>query len=97
MQKNCRPGEVVAQTATGEVHACAVRSIARQIIHLRSHNAPDNIPLCSYFAHGQWYVITPTQITAALRVSATVLGPGLGLDPLDISARSLQAAGAMAL
>eukprot|EP00978_Attheya_sp_CCMP212_P045688 scaffold356317_cov67-Attheya_sp.AAC.1 len=34
---------------------------------------------------------------AALRVSATILGPGLGLDPLDISAQSLRAAGAMAL
>jgi hypothetical protein len=33
----------------------------------------------------------------ALRASATILGPSLGLDPLDISARSLRAAGAMAL
>lgn len=97
MQKNCRPGEVVAQTASGDAHACCVRSIARQIIHLRSHNAPANTPLCSYFAHGQWYVITPTQITNALRASACILGPSLGLDPLDISARSLRAAGAMAL
>eukprot|EP00978_Attheya_sp_CCMP212_P017042 scaffold45215_cov55-Attheya_sp.AAC.1 len=97
MQKNCRPGEVVAQTASGDVYACCVRSIARQIIHLRSHNAPANTPICSYFAHGQWYVITPTQITNALRASASILGPSLGLDPLDISARSLRAAGAMAL
>jgi hypothetical protein len=97
MQKNCRPGEVVAQTASGSELACSVRSIARQIIHLRSHNAPADLPLCSYFAHGQWYVLTPHQITVALRASATILGPSLGLDPLDISARSLRAAGAMAL
>lgn len=74
MQKNFWPGELVAQTAIGEVHApCAVCSTARQIIHLWSHNAPNNISLGSYFTHGQWFVITPTQITSALRVSATVL------------------------
>eukprot|EP00978_Attheya_sp_CCMP212_P027657 scaffold93170_cov32-Attheya_sp.AAC.1 len=39
----------------------------------------------------------PTQITNVLQDLACILGPCLGLDPLDISAQSLRVAGDMAL
>jgi hypothetical protein len=96
-QKNCRPGEVVAQNSSGSPWACAVRSIARQVIHLRTHHAAPNLPLCSFYASDQWWTITPTNITQALRLSAQALGPQLGIQPMDISARSLRASGAMAM
>ena len=41
--------------------------------------------------------ISPADITATLRLSVTVLGPTYGFLPLDVSTRSLWAAGAMAL
>jgi hypothetical protein len=42
-------------------------------------------------------LVSPAHITIALRASATILGPSLGFLPSDINARSLRAAGAMAL
>jgi hypothetical protein len=42
-------------------------------------------------------LIKPSDITAALRFSTAVIGPTVGFLPADISARSLRAAGAMAL
>jgi hypothetical protein len=39
----------------------------------------------------------PALITAALCIAITAIGPNLGFNPEDISARSLRSGGAMAL
>jgi hypothetical protein len=50
-----------------------------------------------YYFNNRWRRVTPTDITASLRTAVIALGPGLGFQPSDISARCLRAAGAMAL
>jgi hypothetical protein len=62
-----------------------------------AHNLPPDTPLATYVHRSRTYHIAPSHITAALRASAALLGPSLGFLPSDINARSLRAAGAMAL
>jgi hypothetical protein len=72
--------------------------MARRIAHLRTHHAPSTQPLASYYENSPTiHIIKPSDITATLRVSTAVIGPTVGFLPGDISARSLRAAGAMAL
>jgi len=72
--------------------------IGRRIIHLRRHGAPPNTPLaCVYVSPTLISYVTPSLITDALRQAVTFLGPELGFNPKDVSARCLRAAGANAL
>ena len=67
-------------------------------MYLRLHNAATTTPLASYYTQCRWQKVSPSDITAALRVDAVViLGPALGFLPTDILARSLRASGAMVL
>lgn len=98
-QKNGVRGEVIGLSRSGDFSLCPVLATIRRIMHLRTHNAPLHTPLAVYFTLGSERprLIKPADITTALRCSTAVLGPGLGFNPSDISARSLRAAGAMAL
>jgi hypothetical protein len=99
-QKNGVRGEVIGLGRSGNPVLCPVVAIARRIAHLRSHNAPPTQPLASCYSTtpaAQQQLIKPADITAALRFSTAVIGPTVGFLPADISARSLRAAGAMAL
>jgi hypothetical protein len=96
-QKNAVRGEVIGQGVTGSPRACATRSIARRILHLRSHQAAPNTPLCAFFEQGSWRQVTSPMITHALRSAAHMVGAAVGFLPEDISCRSLRAGGAMAM
>lgn len=96
-QKNGVRGEVIGLSRSGNLQLCPVLSTIRRILHLRRHNAAENTPLASYYTQGRWRKVSPSDITAALRVAVVILGPALGFLPTDISARSLRASGAMAL
>ena len=96
-QKNCVPGEVVGQSRSGSSTACPVVCIIECVLHLRSVGAPRDTPLCAFSRDGTLRVITSAMVTDALRQSTAALFPVLGLDPAEVSARSLRAAGAMAM
>jgi hypothetical protein len=97
-QKSGVRGEVVNHGRSGASLACPVLAIIRRVTHLRSHGAPPNTPLASYFnSPHQLRPVTAANITDSLRTTVATLGPSLGLLPPDISARSLRAGGAMAL
>jgi hypothetical protein len=99
-QKNGVKGEVIGLGRSGDPRLCPVLSIARRVIHLRNNNAPPDTPLATYYRPGKTRptAVSPTDITAALRTAVTALGPQrLGFLAKNISARSLRAAGAMAL
>lgn len=96
-QKNGVRGEVVGLSHSGDPYLSPPRILARRIIHLRSHGADPTTPLCSYYLAPQWRLITPKEITSALRTAVTFLGPSLGFLPTDVTARCLRAAGANAL
>jgi hypothetical protein len=98
-QKNGVRGEVIGLGRSGDPSFCPVLAAARRIIHLRAAAAPQHQPLASYVhpTSTRLHRITPTELTHLLRLSVQVLGPSYGFLPKDISARSLRAAGAMAL
>ena len=67
------------------------------IIHLRENRAPPATSLSYFYYHGEWQWVQPRNITLILRNAVAVLGPSVNFNRGDISARSLRAAGAMAL
>jgi hypothetical protein len=96
-QKNGVRGEVIGLGCTGDYFS-PVKALQRRIRHLLEHDASPDTPLASYFTAGRWHRITPSQITTALRSTVATFDPNtLGFNPKDVSARSLRAAGAMAL
>lgn len=98
-QKNGVENEVIKQGLSGDPYVCCVRAIKRRVCHLRSHDAPLSSPLGRvYTRDGRRPTgVTPALITTTLRGAVRILGPGLGFVASDVSARSLRAAGAMAL
>jgi hypothetical protein len=96
-QKNGVRGEVIGLGRSGNPVLCTVIAITRRIDHLHTYHAPTTTPLASYYMSPMLTVIRPADITSALRCSTAIIGPSVGFLPSDISARSLRAAGAMAL
>ena len=96
-QKNGVRGEVVGLGRSGNPQFCPVLCTIRQVLYLRSLQAPRETPLASYWKDTKIVPISPKDITEVLRVAVTALGPLYGFLPKDISARSLRASGAMAL
>eukprot|EP00980_Cylindrotheca_fusiformis_P025481 scaffold13823_cov108-Cylindrotheca_fusiformis.AAC.1 len=98
-QKNGVRGEVIGHGLSRNPSFCPVRAAARRVLHLRAHSAPAALPLAAYWhpASTSWKLLSPTDLTADLRAAAALLGPQLGFLPQHVSARSLRAAGAMAL
>ena len=96
-QKNAVRGEVVGHAPSGAPDLCPVQAIGRRILHLREHNAPPSTPLSHAYTAEGIKQIKPADITSAIRLAVTYLGPSLGFLPSDVSARCLRAAGANAL
>ena len=96
-QKNCVRNEVIGLGRSGNPVCCPVAASARRIQHLREHLAPPTAPLCTYYRDGNPSFVTASDITTTLKASVAALGPQLGFSASEVSARSLRAAGAMAL
>ena len=98
-QKNSVRGEVIGLARSGDPHFCPVVACARRVLHLRDAGASPQQPLASYFdpPSNRLKRITPADLTSLLRLSVRLLGATYGFTPADVSARSLRAAGAMAL
>jgi len=97
-QKNGVRGEVIALGRSGDPSLCPVRAAVRRVLHLRANGAHPDTPLSTYFLVSRWHRVSPSDVSAALRTAVLAVGPStLGFTPADISARSLRAAGAMAL
>ena len=96
-QKNGVRGEVIGLGRSGHAHLCPVISLCNRVLHARSHSADSTAPLAAYFSHGRWSHVTSGDITSVLQLAVMFLGPELGFLASDVSARSLRAAGAMAL
>jgi hypothetical protein len=97
-QKNSVQGEVVGLGRSGQGACCPVAATVQRVRHLREHAAAPHTPLGKYYLNdGSQKTVTSALITSALRFSRIHCGLNLGLQPSDISARSLRASGAMAL
>ena len=97
-QKNGVRGEVIGlgRSVRGD-QWCPVGATIRRVIALRHANAPPHTPLHAYLQDGRWCVVSGSHITDQLRLAVRVIGQQYGLQPSDISARSLRCSGAMAL
>jgi hypothetical protein len=96
-QKNGVQGEVIGLAPNGHPLLCPCRAMARRLIHFRQYNLALTLPLASAFT-GKLAKIKPADITSSLRNAVLLFDSHrLGFLPSDISARSLRAAGAMAL
>ena len=98
-QKNGVENEVIKLGLSRDPRVCAVKAVTRRVCHLRFHNAPASTPLARIYTGvgRRTQSVTPTLITKTLRDAVSWIGTDLGFLPKDVSARSLRAAGAMAL
>ena len=96
-QKNGVRGEVIGLGRSGSSSLCPVLAAVRRVKHLRTHGAQPHTPISSYFDR-MWRRVSPSDITAVLQTAVLAIGTTtLGFLPTDVTARSLRAAGAMAL
>jgi hypothetical protein len=97
-QKNSVRGEIIGLGRSGHPHFCPVAATCARVLHLRQNHAPPDTPLCLFYANHNAHFVTSADITMLLRSAVRAIGSDhLGFLPDDISARSLRAAGAMAL
>ena len=97
-QKNGEKDEAITHGDTLDPILLPVGAVRRRVMHLRAHNAPPDTPLYQVFLPtGPAPTILSSQLTAALRRSCDIIGPSIGIDRSEISARALRAGGAMAL
>jgi hypothetical protein len=96
-QKNAVRGKVIGLGLSGDPFVCPVKAVTSRVQHLRQHNALPTTPLCTYYMNNQPSYVTPSDISVTLKASVVAIGPSLGFTSKEVSARSLRAAGAMAL
>lgn len=99
-QKNGVQGQGITLGATGHPTICPLKALLRRIRHLRAYDAPTDTPIHSYFEpalSSECRVVYSVHITCALRVAAAEKLSTLGIEPKDISARSLRPGGATAM
>lgn len=96
-QKNGVQGELIGLGRSGDPQWCPVLAVINRVLHFRTHRAPRDTPLYSYFATGAWHVIRSSVLTQHLRAAAQAMGAASGITAADISVRSLRSSGAMAL
>ena len=91
-------GEIV-HGATGDPLLCPKEALQQRVTHLIQQDAPADTPLARFkTTRGCWTNVTPTMITAHLKATVKLFaGTHMGFTYQDVSARSLRAAGAMAL
>ena len=92
-------GGGIGHGATGEPLLCPKEALRRRVMHLIQQDTPADTPLARFKSpRGHWINVTPTKITAHLKATIKLFaGNHLGFTHHDVSARSLRAAGAMAL
>jgi len=96
-QKNGIRSEALGQGVTTHPLCCPVCTTLRQLLHHHQHHTPTHLPLATYYEQGHQHGVLSCDITAALCLATTIVGQSVGFTPNDITARSLQVRGAMAL
>jgi hypothetical protein len=98
-QMNGVQGQGITLGPTGQRTICPVKALLRRVKHLRANNAPGETPIHAYFEpmSRERRNVYSVQLTCALRAAAAELLSTLGIEPKDISARSLRPGGATAM
>ena len=94
IQKNSVQGEYSTMEATGVPDGDPVVAAAHMYLHLRSHDACPNTPICIYFTYTIPHSVNSRPITALLRLDATKIGcQTLVFKPRKNSIHSLRSGG----
>ena len=96
-QKNGVRDQAITHGDTSDPDLSPLQAVLSQVLYLRQHRAPAETPLHTYYSPTGPHSVTARMITAALKSSCNSLGPSLGLQPRDITARALRNGGCMAL
>jgi hypothetical protein len=96
-QKNGVRGELVGLGRSGHPFLCPVKAMIDRIKHLRLHQAHPTHHIYQYYTGTRWAAITTSELTQHFRHATYLLGHTVGINPSDISIRSLRSSGAMAL
>ncbi|KAL7460134.1 hypothetical protein ACHAXS_000599 [Conticribra weissflogii] len=86
-QKNGWKGVCVYQESTGDKINNPVKALARQYVHIRTHTSDFSSPLSAYFVDGKHYDLTNKDVSAALKLAATLLeyptNKGIPIERVD--------------
>ena len=98
-QKNARRNEVILHGRSGDRLCCPVKASIRRVLYHKLHHTVDSAPIASYYnaRTNRRTAIKAKDVTDVLRQAAVINRVHTGINPKDITARSLRAGGAMAL
>ena len=96
-QKNEISGKSIGHRNTGSPQSCALAAIRRCVVNQQRHGASSHTLLEAVSKNWKWSTISGTEITKALWEAVKIAGPQVSFKPIKVSARLIQAGGAMAL
>jgi hypothetical protein len=96
-QKNSVRGEKIGQNTSGHPKFCPVKALARRVLHLHEHDAPNATPIHNYFRGRRFFDTTSRRLTSFLRTAIAGVGPEHGVSPEEASTMNLRPSGATAL
>jgi len=98
-QKNGTRNESILHGRSDDALCCPTKAVIQRNLHHRHHNSKSTTSLASYYnPRRNWLVaVKAKDVTGVLRHAAAANRSVTGINPKDISARSLRAGGAMAL
>lgn len=97
-QKNGVGNETISHGRSSHELCCPVRASIRLLLYHRQHQTAIDKPIASYYSSPTRLVrITAKDVSTCLTTAATILQPSTGINPAELTARSLRAGGAMAL
>jgi hypothetical protein len=96
-QKNGTRDEKLVQGRSGNALCCPVRATIRRVRRHRLHKSGQHVPIASYYATSCRTAVKPKDVTDTLRTAMRLNFHRTRMNVSNISARSLRAAGAMAM
>ena len=98
-QKNANKGERIGHAATQDRFFCGAKALGRIARRFKRQGAKPDTPIAMHYNQGdhRWYRTKAQHVTNALRHAAIAVQPTTGIDPDQLSARSLRPGGATAL
>jgi hypothetical protein len=96
-QKNDIRKKKIIHGLSGTGICCPVRATTQQIKYLHLKGAKCTVPIASIYVRNRRTAIKAKQITDTIRQAMIINFHRTGINPAEVSARSLRAGGAMAL
>jgi hypothetical protein len=87
----------LVQGRSGNALCCPVRATIRRVRHHRLHKSGQHVPIASYYATTRRMAVKPKDVTDTLCTAMRLNFHRTRISASNISARSIRAAGAMAM